>query len=360
MIDIRAKILWWGVNTRIFIDKPKIIAITGSLAKTSTKDATYEMLRHTYPGKVRASFGNLNSYLGVPLGILGFKLDFHKNRITFLWGWILILTVLKTIFTRLPKYIIIELGVDKPGDMDKFLEHLKPFIAVITLIDKAHLMNFESEKHYAEEKIKITKGVKSDGFVIANSNDQYKKEITDSSKVGVTWVETATENISEEFAKVIGKKLDLTEEQIQSGLAEWERPAHRFNKIVAADITIYDDTYNANPASMQAALSILENESGRKVAILGEMKELGMDEERLHKEIGDAAHKAADIVIGVGQLAELYKPKILFTDSRLACEGIFNHIQKDDIILVKGSHSLHMEYIVDKLKERTNVIHGTT
>ena len=354
MVDIRAVILWRCVKTRLFVDRPKIIAITGSIAKTSTKDATYEMMRHALPGKVRATYGNLNSYLGVPLGILGFKFDFYEKRITWQWGWILIVAFLKMFFQRLPKYLIVELGVDKPGDMDKFLKQFKPYIGVITLIDRAHLMNFPEEHDYAKEKIRLVSKIQPNGFAVINANDKYRDEIKDMAKVETIFVDTVPENISEDFAKKIGKVIGLSDEQIQSGLSGWQRPPHRFNKLVINDLTVYDDTYNASPASMMAALSVLASEKGHRVAILGEMKELGDKEEQLHKEIGQVAHSSADLIIGVGELSKLYNPNEYYENSNSASDTIFNHIKNNDIILVKGSHSLHMDKIVEKLKERNN------
>src|SRR3989344_5626785 len=107
MQDIRAKILWWAVKRRVGIDKPFIIAITGSIAKTSTKVAIGAVLRRAYPNQVRVGFGNLNSFLGVPLAILGFKVDFHKQQIGFIrWVWILKLAVWRGLLGHLPKYLV--------------------------------------------------------------------------------------------------------------------------------------------------------------------------------------------------------------------------------------------------------------
>ncbi|MEX0594693.1 MAG: cyanophycin synthetase, partial [Patescibacteria group bacterium] len=110
---------------------------------------------------------------------------------------------------------------------------------------------------------------------------------------------------------------------------------------------LIDDSYNANPASMEAALNVLAKSPGRKIAVLGTMLELGEDAEKLHKRVGEKAGKVADVVIGVGDMAQNYHPTKIFPNSELAAQGIFTYIREGDSILVKGSRGVRMEKIVE-------------
>ena len=116
-----------------------------------------------------------------------------------------------------------------------------------------------------------------------------------------------------------------------------------------------DDSYNANPASMEAAFNVLAKSPGRKVAILGTMLELGNDTVKLHKLVGENAKKVADVVIGVGNYTEEYNPLKHFKNSEEAAEGIFPYIKEADSILVKGSRGIQMEKIVKIIKEKNGI-----
>src|SRR3989344_9023306 len=143
-MDLRSSILWWAVKRRVAIDQPFIIAITGSIAKTSTKVAIGAVLRRAFPGQVRVGFGNLNSFLGVPLAILNFKVDFYKQKITWQWIWILKLAIWRGLFGRLPKYLVLEFGADKPDDIEQLGRMLTLDTAIITITGAAHLANYSS------------------------------------------------------------------------------------------------------------------------------------------------------------------------------------------------------------------------
>src|SRR5688500_2495906 len=118
-MGMRESILWWAAKRRLRFDKPFIIGITGSIAKTSTKEAIGGVLEKAYPGKVVVGYGNLNTFLGVPLAILGFRLNFHSKNVTWQWPFILLLALWRGLFARLPKYLVLEFGADQPGDIAK-------------------------------------------------------------------------------------------------------------------------------------------------------------------------------------------------------------------------------------------------
>ena len=219
--------MWWAVSRRVEIDKPFIIAITGSIAKTSTKVAIGQVINAAFPGQARVGYGNLNSFLGVPLAILGFKLDFYRQKIGFWrWIWILKLAVWRGLFCRLPKYLVLEYGADHPGDIEKLAQKLALDAAIITLIGPAHLANYPSIEALIEEKKKIFDAVKKGGWGLVNANDPYASQLqVEDCPIGA--VVTETEDIAPNFARAVGKKLKIAPDIIEDALSAMPHPEGR-------------------------------------------------------------------------------------------------------------------------------------
>lgn len=351
MKGIREKVLWWAVRRRVDLDQPVIIAITGSIAKTSTKVAIGAVLRRAFPNQVRVGYGNLNSFLGVPLAILDFKVDFYQRKIgAFQWLWILKLAIWRGLFSKLPKYLVLEYGADYPGDIEQLANMLPLDGAIVTLIGAAHLGNYPSLDAIAEEKAKILDAVKPGSWALVNKNDPYIHNLTlkDCPSEMVT---TATEDIAINFARAVGQKLHISDELIKEALSIMPRPEGRLQLKDLETVKLLDDFYNANPLSMPVALKLLSKLPGRKVAILGDMLELGADELKYHQEIGQLAKQSADLVIGVGELAKEYGGVKHYPNSTVAAREILGLLGQGDSILVKGSHGVHMEVIAQAIEK---------
>lgn len=344
-MDLRSSILWWAVKRRVAIDQPFIIAVTGSIAKTSTKVAIGAVLCRAFPRQVRVGFGNLNSFLGVPLAILDFKIDFYQQKITWQWAGILTLAIWRGLFAKLPRYLVLEYGADYPGDIEQLGQKLKLDLAVITLTGPAHLANYSSIEAISEEKAKILDAVKPGGWGFVNKNDPYLHNFT-LKDCPSEMVSTETEDIAINFTKAVGKKLQIDSKTIDIALAVLPRPEGRLQLKDLGGIKLLDDSYNANPLSMPVALEALAKLSGRKVAVLGDMLELGSNEKTFHREIGQLAHRVADVVVGVGELAKEYGGNFWYPDSTIAARELLAVIHQGDTVLVKGSHGIHMEVIV--------------
>ena len=349
-MDIRAKILWWAVKRRVLLDEPFIIAITGSIAKTSTKLAIGAVLRRAFPGQVRVGFGNLNSFLGVPLAILDFKVDFYQQKIGVIqWLWILKLAIWRGLFSKLPKYLVVEFGADYPGDIEQLAAQLPLDGAIITLVGPAHLANYPSLEALVAEKAKILDAVKPGGWALVNKNDPYIHNLTPKDCPTET-IDTATEDIAVNFARAVGRKLKISGDLVEEALSVMPRPEGRLQLKDLGSVKLLDDSYNANPLSMPVALKLLSKLPGRKVAILGDMLELGNTEVKYHQEIGQLAKQSADLVIGVGELAKEYGGAKHYPDSSVAAREILELLGQGDSILVKGSHGVHMEVIVKAIE----------
>ena len=397
--------------------KPKIIAITGSVGKTSTKDAVYAVLSKV--AHVRKSEKSYNSEIGLPLTILGTANGWNNPLVWFkniLKGLSLFLFPHKY-----PKWLVLEVGVGKPDDMRKTASWLKTDVVIITAIGEtpAHIEFFSSRKHLIEEKGSLIKTLKKDGLLILNADDpdvlEMKtktrnitttygfKESADILGSGVDILYTASGEGEPEGiifrVDIGGKSLPVTidgvcgRNYVYASLASLALfSGLKFNMLDAAqalknydvppgrmrllkgihDSMIIDDTYNSSPFACKSALITLgEVKCGpsaslgvnRKIAVLGDMLELGKYTEEAHKNIGKIAKNNCDVLIVVGSRAEAIKEGALesggsfasadkifeFSDSRKAGEFMKTFVQKGDLVLVKGSQGMRMERTVEAI-----------
>lgn len=409
---IRSVITW---EARMVVKKyhPKIIAITGSVGKTSTKDAVFTLL--SQHKKVRKSEKSYNSEIGLPLTILGLPNAWSDP---FLWleniGKGLFLLFRKQPY---PDILILEIRVRKPGDIKKnILPWLKIDILIVTRFPEkpVHVEFFENVDKLIEEKSSLVKALKKNGLLILNQDDDRVYALHDKSKeraVSFGQDENSTyrilypsynyENIAgveipkginfriqhkgHVFPVVVSNVLGLHNAlQATSAIAcaselgvdilesiknisDYKTPPGRLSLIEGVNNTfIIDDTYNSSPAAAYEALEILkEFKGGRKIAILGDMLELGKYTEDEHLKLGEKVKEIADILITVGPRARAMSPvvkeKIIeanifnFDNYKEAILAIEQIILEKDIILVKGSQKMRLEKIVEKImKDKEN------
>ena len=374
---------------------PDIIGITGSVGKSSAKEAIYQVLSKSkkFTGKVRKSSGNFNTEIGTPLSIL----NFNKVPKFYEWPFVLILAFLRANLSWLNPLknfstLILEFAADKPDDIYYLTSFIKPRIAVITYIGEAHLEFFDSIDQIAIEKANIVRVVpKENGFVILNSDNDYcwriglalkgRKEVifygsSDKADLRVSDIKfdfngtdfkISYKNVKKDvhlqtigqsqvyaalaaIAVGIADRIELDE--IIYNLLDYKSLAGR-DKVLdgISGSKIIDSSYNANPSSMKAALETLKNlkTNGEKIAVLGGMKEIGKISSDAHKEIAELAKNIADKVILIGDDFKSEKANKWFKTSDEATKFLLDKIEKDDIILIKGSHAIQMENIVRTL-----------
>ncbi|MBI2626893.1 MAG: UDP-N-acetylmuramoyl-tripeptide--D-alanyl-D-alanine ligase [Parcubacteria group bacterium] len=330
--------------------KPQVVGITGSVGKTSAKEAIYAVLKTKY--KVRRGMGNLNNSLGVPLTILsGYYEDYKEVSPWFFWPKV-VLGSLSLLFTKAdyPEILILELGADHPGDIGYLVKMVKPFIGVVTEIGDipVHVEFYSGPKHLAEEKSRLISSLPSNGFAILNTDDDLVLDMKNQSRAKVmtygfgrsadmiisdlNYNQTAnlvdTEMTfkisyagsfvpfrlhafgkSQAYATVaaasVGVSLGMNLVEVAQAMKEFKPPIGRLNLIRGIKNTvILDDTYNASPSSMHLALDILgQLQAKRKVAILADMLELGEYTEEAHRSTGNLAAESADVLICVGSRA---------------------------------------------------------
>lgn len=355
----------------------KVVGITGSVGKTSTKEMIAAVLSVKY--NVQKTDKNYNNEVGVPLTIFTIK---EEHEVA-----------------------VLEMGISDFGEMSRLTQIARPDICVITNIGQCHLENLGTRDGVLKAKTEIFSGMQEDGEAVLNGDDDklitvksvhgkavhyfsknpsgqkegnemvYATDISVQGLLGTDCIihiggeQTAVHiplpgehMVSNALAAAtVGRILGLTPEQIREGIEKVKPLEGRSHIVKTENYVLIDDCYNANPVSMKAALDLLATAQGRKVALVGSMFELGGDEERLHYEIGTyAAAKNLDVIVALGTLGRQIYEGAKNEGVRQAFyfetpEEFLLHktevLKKGDSILIKASHGMHLEKIVKDLVE---------
>lgn len=349
-----------------------VIAITGSVGKTSTKDMIYEVVNKKY--NTLKTEANLNNHIGLPLTIL--KLDNHEA-------------------------LIVEMGMNHLGEISILTNIAKPTIAVITNVGTAHIGNLGSRENILKAKLEITEGLNKNGtLIINNDNDLLHnayptlKEKYDTITIGIDNnsvynAKNIEDNVFSSNFKInnqdytvnvggnafiynslvayaVGKKLNIDEKSIIEAIKEFKLSPHRLEKkTTQTGITIIDDTYNANMDSMINALKILAKVNDkRRVAILADMLELGEYTKEIHQTVGkEITENTLDILITVGENSKYIKKSAItnnfpkdkiysYNNYQELIPNLNNILKPNDIVLLKGSHSMNLTKAVEYLTQQ--------
>lgn len=387
--------------------RPMIIGITGNVGKTSTKEAIAAVVGSAH--KVRASSGNLNNEIGLPLSIIGDWSAEYYDRGPNLSFW---LKVFAKRFLGLlsdasyPEILVIEYGADRPGDIERLAKQFHPHIGIVTAVGDipVHVEYFKGPEEVASEKAHLVRALSPKGYAILNHEDPRVLRMQSSTKaqvwtygqdpgsrVYVSNIDFLTEDnkpsgvvfklhhasrfvpvkmhgslgksqaLSAAAAAAVGIILGMNLIEISEALGRYRGPNGRLKLLKGIkDSLIIDDTYNAAPASMRLALETLEAvPSGRKIAVLGNMLELGKYSYEAHQSIGNLAGEVADLLVCVGDKGKVIAdaagnqmPKeniYTFENSTLAKSKVQELVQPGDTILVKGSQGMRMERVVEEI-----------
>lgn len=402
MRDILETFLGWLSKKVLNKYKPQIIAITGSVGKTSTREAVYAVVSQRF--LARKSSKNFNDLLGLPLTILG-ATDYPGKSITrwlkIIWtGFFLILFKQKY-----PKVLVLEMGIDKPGEMDKLVSIAKPDIAILTRIGEAHYEFFKSFEIIATEKAKIGSNLTSEDNFLFNAEDEAvvkAAEMSAANKIGVSIAHNSEAKVyishmEEEltgpfkthltisapdkeytvtlpalgkthvqaavFAVAVGSLLKIETDLIQHGLNNYRPFPGRLNILPGIKHTILiDDTYNASPEAMEEAIALLLRLPGsKKMAVLGDMLELGSISDESHIQIGKriagtniqrlVVVGAQGKLIGRGAIEGGFPAEqvVYFDSSAAARVPVQDMIEPEMAVLIKGSQGVRMEKITKEI-----------
>jgi len=350
LINLLAFIL--KIEAKIILAKfhPQIIAVTGSIAKTSTKEAIGAILESKLKSKVKKSPGNLNNKLGIPLAILGFV----RTPSLWLWPWIVFCGFFRAIFILVyPKILVLEIAADIPGDIAKITEYVKPKIVVLTALGPAHLEFFGNLEGLIREKSELVRAVPKDGFVVLNQEDGRVVQMAKDVQAQVKFFSGKGMEIASSAAIAVAQLYGIHSQESKKILSSMKSLPGRANIFEGIKKTkIIDDSYNANPLSMANALEFLADFPGkRKIAVLGDMLELGKYTEEEHKKVGKLAKKKTDLLVAIGPNSKKMKADFWFGNINGAKKFLLGKIVPGDIILVKASRKMGLEKIVENLRE---------
>ncbi|HXD76054.1 MAG TPA: UDP-N-acetylmuramoyl-tripeptide--D-alanyl-D-alanine ligase [Vicinamibacterales bacterium] len=354
----------------------KVVAITGSAGKTTTKEVTAEFLGAKY--RVIRNRGNLNNHIGLPLSLME--------------------------LTARPDVAVVELGMNHAGEISTLVGIAEPDVRVWTNVGEAHLGFFASVDAIADAKAEILEGAGPDSVLVANADDRLVS--SRAAKFGgrvVTFgidraahvradnvVDAGIEGTSAHVmtpkgafdlrtpligrgnlanilaATAVGIHFDVPL-AVMAERASRLTPAHHRGDVVklGRDVVVIDDSYNSNPTAVRRALDVLRASpvKGRRVAVIGEMLELGRHGEALHQQVGEAVAKSGvDRLVAIGDLnalavvvaavtAGMPRDRIkYFTSSAAAADAFAEYVQPGDLVLVKGSRGVRTDVVVDRLK----------
>ena len=344
----------------------KVIGVTGSCGKTSTKDLIAAVLSTKY--NVFKTEGNFNSEIGLPLMILQ--------------------------LTSEHDVAVLEMGMSDLGEIKRLAEAAEPDMAVITNIGLSHLENLKTQDNILKAKMEITEYFTKDNILVVNAEDERLKNLNSNDykieKIGynheydvyasnIILREEETEFLAHAFGEkavfnlpMAGKHnvlntmlaievaecLNVSFKQMVKGLENLEATSMRLQVIKKEGITIINDCYNASPDSMRSSLDVLSAyKDCRKVAILGDMYELGDESERAHFEVGKYAKDKVDILIVIGRYIKNFKDgfnndNIIMYNTKEECiKELKNIVKLDDVVLIKASRGVKLEDVVKKLEE---------
>lgn len=350
----------------------RVVAVTGSSGKTTVKEMLAGML--ALEGPTLATQGNLNNHIGAP----------------------------QTIFRLAPEhqYAVIELGASAVGEIAHTVAMTRPEVSIITNAGEAHLEGFGSYENIVIGKGEIIDGVSAQGTVVLNADDpacetwraragrrpvmtvsrhpkvaaDYRIERHSVDAEGQQFTVTGPGGWGADLTLPLAGDHNLTnallaiaavrafgvpDTAIRKGLASLQPVKGRLQPIaLAPDVNLIDDSYNANPTSMKAALSVLAQRPGRRIAVLGAMAELGPDSVNLHEEVGAWAHNLGIehcLVVGPGTDGYCkgfgHNTEVCVSHSD-AVDQLINQLEAPVTVLVKGSRSSAMDLVVEGIKER--------
>lgn len=347
----------------------KVVGITGSVGKTSTKEMIASVLKERFC--VHKTAGNFNNHIGLPLTIFGLEKDHEVG--------------------------VLEMGISDFGEMHVLSAMANPDICVITNIGLCHLENLKTREGILKAKTECFQHMRENGRVILNGLDDklitikevegvppvfygregdaaFATDVTDLGLMGirihlhlygevreVTIPIPGEHNIYNALAAAcVGHELGMNIDEICRGIRNVETIGGRSNLIQVKGMTLIDDCYNANPVSMKASIDVLSKAAGRKIAVLGDMGELGKEEKALHAQVGAyLSEKNIDMLFCAGELsAEIAReakenPRCAvahFSSKEDLIPALLKEVKEGDTILVKASHFMEYPKIIEALK----------
>lgn len=363
--------------SRSYLDQtqPRVIGITGSNGKTTTKDMVEALLKQAY--RVHKTQGNFNSHIGLPLTIL----DMPVNT----------------------EVLILEMGMRARGEIELLSNIARPHAVIITNIGESHLEQLGTREEIARAKLEIVSGLQAGGLLIYNGDEpllhqvlaepelkqrdmatltfgveqQNDLHVTGVMAQGRTTIFTTNDLPDEAWtlplpglhnvtnalsAMAVARYFHVTDEQIRIGLSQLQLSGMRIEQLDGRQgSTLLNDAYNASPSSMRAALDVLSSmkSHSRRIAVLGDMLELGSEEQTYHEQMGVYAAEHADLLftygergrfIAAGALRQMPSELVYsYTSKPELIQALLETVQQGDVVLVKASRGMRLEEVIQAL-----------
>ena len=374
VIEVEDTQIALGDIAKFYKEKFKIpfIAVTGSVGKTTTRDMVHSTISARY--NALKNVGNLNNHFGVPLTLFNLNKE-HEAA-------------------------VIEMGMSNFGEIEYLANMVQPQIGIISNVGYSHVEYLGSREGIFKAKMEVTANFDSNSLLIINGDDDCLKilkgkdlvyqlktfgfekdndiycedyKMTDDS---ITFTAVIDGNHEEFFIPTVGEhniynamaailvgiNLNMTIEEIKEGLKNFQCTKNRLDIIKTNNITIIDSVYNASIDSMNATLSILGRYNNRRVAILGDMFEMGDYAEFAHRQVGKFAANNMDVMVAIGKDAEYIVKELIetgvnpenlyhFNTKEEAIDRLDNIIKENDVVLVKASRGMHLEKVVEYLSK---------
>ena len=382
---------------------PRIVAITGSVGKTSTKEAVYAVLKKNFSS--RRNIKNYNNEIGLPLTVIGAESGGRS-----VGRWLMIF--LKALWVsfgpgRYPEILVLEMGADRPGDLEYLTRFIKHQVGIVTDVSLSHIEFFKDIQSIAREKSTIIRTLEKNGLAILNIDNMevsQMKNVANGRVITYGFSDGADLKAEEVFlnydakgaikgisfklryagstlpvrlngvlgfhqvypalaATAVGLEFGMNLIEIAEALSKFVSPPGRLNLFPGINQSyLIDDTYNASPVSTKAAIETLKSiKLNRKILVLGDMLELGENTEKEHRDLkGKILEASPERIILVGDrmnflfqelkgLENFSNRVVTFDDPITAGQYLKPLIQKDDLILIKGSQSMRMEKVVEMI-----------
>lgn len=351
---------------------PTVVAVTGSVGKTTTKDLTAAVLGRRFP--VLRSEGNLNTEVGVPLTLLRLE---ERHRVA-----------------------VLEMAMRGEGQIAYLAALARPRVGVLTVVGEAHIELLGSREAIARAKGELLEALPPGGLAVLNADDPWQRRLAARTRARVVWYglgpgagvraadleERGVAGVSFTLlagdeppvrvrlpwpgrhhvadalaAAAVGVSLGVPAAEAAAALEGARLSGMRWEVTRAGGITVVDDSYNASPASMLAALEALSRAGGRRVAVLGDMLELGSSAEEGHRRVGRAAAAACDLLVAVGDLAAVLAEEAVAAGlprdrvhrcptAAEAAELVQTLVEPGDVVLCKGSRAMELDRVAAALR----------
>jgi len=355
--DTRAALLTLAGYVRDRFDI-KLVGITGSVGKTTTKEMIYKVMSAGF--NTHKTEGNFNNDIGLPLTLLKLA-EGHSAA-------------------------VIEMGMSAAGEISVLTRVAKPTAAVITNIGMSHIEHLKTRENILKAKLEILEGLKSDGVLIINGDDEYLSKVVDTGFKTVKYGfdencdvrgEITSENTMLVFGEevkipiegrhnmynalaaiAVGREYGISVKDAAQSIAQFKTDQRRQNTVDVGGVSVICDYYNANPQSMAAALELLcGGEAKRRIAVLGDMLELGDFSRQCHAQIGEkAAQTGVDMIFAYGEMAETLvnaakqagiDKATAYSDKKQLAAELTATLEKGDKVLIKGSRGMKMEEVYE-------------